>query len=201
MYRLPHDPGDPAGMAIDWWYLNDKYPQMGYQVTIYANWLGWDGAYANFPTLNVDMSPVAPEVSVRPGDLCAGIGSYSYGNLGIIIDLPDGISYKPTVIFKKGADSNHVIVRFAGGISIPPATMKMSGKISMWDGNSDTVMLSYVNPNWKPPRPTSTTTSSSTTTTSTASTSETSPNTTVTGGTTDGKSTATTTTPTVTTNK
>lgn len=199
MYRLPHDPGDPAGMAIDWWYLNDKYPQMGYQVTVYANWLGWDGAYANFPKINIDMSQVAPEVSVRPGDLCAGIGSYAYGTLGILIDLPDGISYKPTVIMKEGADSNHVILQFSGGVGIPPATMNMSGKISMWDGNSDTVMLSYVNPNWEPPRPTSTTTSSSTTTTSTASTSETSPNTTVTGGTADGKSTATTTTPTVTT--
>lgn len=220
IYRNPNEPAGVIGdITVNWWYLNDQYPDMGYQMSIGANWILWKGKYANFPLLSVDLTPVAPKCSVRPGELCTGYGVWAYGTTGIQVFLPNGVGYLPTVIMKSNGEPNHATIQFAGAIGAAPSSVNEDGLIGMYQGNSDTPLISYLNANWEPPqlppRPTTSTSTTTTTTTGTAtgtpSTGTTAGNspatgtpatgTTVTGGTTDGKSTATTTTPTVTTNK
>ena len=220
------DPNAPAGLGdftVNWWYLNDQYPDMGYQMTIGANWVLWRGKFVNYPILSVDLTPVAPKCSVRPGELCQGYGSWAYGTTGMMMTLPNQVAYLPCVVMKSNGEPNHATIQFINILGGDSAAKNQEGLIGLYQGNSVTPLISYLNPNWEPPqlppRPTtSTSTSSSTTTTPTTGTATGTPatgttagkspatgtpatGTTVTGGTTDGKSTATTTTPTVTTNK
>lgn len=222
IYRDPNAPAGMGDITVNWWYLNDQYPDMGYQMSIGANWILWKGKYANFPLLSVDLTPVAPKCSVRPGELCAGYGSWAYGTTGIMVKLPNGAGYLPTVIMKSNGEPNHATIQFIGPLGADPSLTNEDGLIGMYAGGGAQPLISYLNPNWEPPQlpprpttPTSTpatgTTAGNSPTTGSTSTGTTAGNspttgstptgTIVTGGTTDGKSTATTTTPTVTTNK
>ena len=217
IYKDPNAPAGLGDITANWWYLNDQYPEMGYQMSIGANWILWKGKYANFPILSIDLTPVAPKCSVRPGELCAGYGVWAYGTTGIMVKMPNTVGYLPTVIMKSNGEPNHATIQFIGPIGADPSVINEDGLIGMYQGNGVAPLISYLNPNWEPPQlpprpttPTGTTTGNSpaTGTPSTGTTTGKSPSTdtpatgtTVTGGTTDGKSTATTTTPTVTTNK
>lgn len=228
IYKNPNAPGKQGYLTVNWWYLNDQYPDMGYQMTIGANWVLWKGKYANFPLLSVDLTPVAPKCAVRPGELCQGDGVWAYGTTGIMVDMPNTVGYLPTVIMRSNGEPNHATIQFTGPIGADPSLVNEDGLIGMYQGNGVAPLISYLNSNWEPPqlppRPTGTTTDKSPATGTSATgstagnspaastpatgttagnspTTDTSTGTTVTGGTTDGKSTATTTTPIVTTNK
>ena len=191
-------------------------------MSIGANWILWKGKYANFPILSIDLTPVAPKCSVRPGELCAGYGVWAYGTTGIMVKMPNTVGYLPTVIMKSNGEPNHATIQFTGPIGADPSLINEDGLIGMYQGNGIAPLISYLNSNWEPPQlpprpttgtatgatPTTETTGTATGTPATGTTTGKSPatgtpatGTTVTGGTTDGKSTATTTTPTVTTNK
>ena len=219
IYHDPNAPGGIGGLEVNWWYLNDNYPDMGYQMTITSNWILWKGKFVDYPILSVDLTPVAPKCSVRPGELCAGFGVWAYGTTGIQISLPNQVSYLPCVVMKSNGEPNHATIQFINVLGADSSAKNQDGLIGMYQGNGVQPLISYLNPNWEPPqlppRPTTSTSTTTTTTTGTATgtpatgtTAGNSPatgtpatGTTVTGGTTDGKSTATTTTPTVTTNK
>ena len=219
IYKDPNAPGGIAGLTVNWWYLNDQYPDMGYQMTISGNWVLWKGKFSDYPILSVDLTPVAPTCSVRPGELCAGYGVWAYGTTGIQMSLPNQVSYLPCVVMKSNGEPNHATIQFINILGADSSVKNQDGLIRMNQGNGVQPLISYLNTNWEPPqlppRPTTSTSTTTTTTTGTATgtpatgtTAGNSPatgtpatGTTVTGGTTDGKSTATTTTPTVTTNK
>lgn len=219
IYHDPNAPGGMGGLTVNWWYLNDNYPDMGYQMTISGNWVLWRGKFVNYPILSVDLTPVAPKCSVRPGELCQGYGVWAYGTTGIQVSLPNQVSYLPCVVMKSNGEPNHATIQFINALGADSSAKNQDGLIALNQGNGVQPLISYLNSNWEPPqlppRPTTSTSTTTTTTTgtvtgtpSTGTTTGNSPatgtpatGTTVTGGTTDGKSTATTTTPIVTTNK
>lgn len=219
IYKDPNAPGDQGGLTVNWWYLNDNYPDMGYQMTINGNWVLWRGKFVDYPILSVDLTPVAPKCSVRPGELCQGYGVWAYGTTGIQVSLPNQVSYLPCVVMKSNGEPNHATIQFVNALGADSSAKNQDGLIGLNQGNGTQPLISYLNSNWEPPqlppRPTTSTSTTTTTTTgtvtgtpSTGTTTGNSPatgtpatGTTVTGGTADGKSTATTTTPTVTTNK
>ena len=216
-YIEPGAPGGNGDMTINWWYLNDQYHDMGYQFTIAANWVSFNGTFNSLPKMQLDLSKIAPDVTVRPGQLCDDPGVWSYGTLGMSVAIPNVGQFQPVVVINSHGQKDSAELTWAGLVAAPANAFTTNGQININQGTADSVVGSYLNPNWEPPQlpprpttPTGTTTGNSpaTGTPSTGTTTGSSPatgtpttGTTVTGGTTDGKSTATTTTPTVTTNK
>lgn len=188
IYKNPDAPAGLGDLTVNWWYLNDQYPDMGYQMTIGANWILWKGKYANFPQLSVDLTPVAPKCSVRPGELCAGYGAWAYGTTGIMVNMPNTAGYLPIVIMQSNGEPNHATIHFSGPLGADPSLVNEDGLIGLYQGNGAAPLISYLNSNWEPPQlPPRPTTSTSTTTTTTTGTTTGTPST----GTTAGKSPAT----------
>ena len=168
IYKDPNAPAGLGDLTVNWWYLNDQYPDMGYQMSIGANWILWRGKFVNYPILSVDLTPVAPKCSVRPGELCAGNGSWAYGTTGMMMKLPNQVAYLPCVVMKSNGEPNHATIQFFNILGADSAAKNQDGLIAMYQGNGDTPLISYLNPNWEPPQlpprpttPTGTTTGNS----------------------------------------
>lgn len=150
-YTEPGAPGGNGDMTIDWWYLNDKYPDMGYQFTISANWVSYNGTYNGLPKMQLDLSKIAPDCPVRPGQLCDDPGSWSYGTLGMAVAIPGVGTYQPITIVNSHGQKDTAELTWAGLLGAPSNAFTTSGQININQGVATAVVGTYLNQNWQPP--------------------------------------------------